>query len=119
MTGGRSRRRLRRPADDKTGARGTNVSDGVTIALDAMGGDHAPRMVVKGADIALQRHPDIHFLLLGAEEKVRPLRVKPPRLASAVTLHHTGEVVADDLRPSLALRTGRPSSMRLAIEAVA
>jgi glycerol-3-phosphate acyltransferase PlsX len=95
------------------------VSDGVTIALDAMGGDHAPRMVVKGADIALRRHPDIRFLLFGAEEKVRPLLAKRPRLASAVTLHHTGEVVADDARPSLALRTGRPSSMRLAIEAVA
>lgn len=95
------------------------MSDGVTIALDAMGGDHAPRMVVKGADIALQRHPDIHFLLFGAEEKVRPLLAKLPRLASAVTFHHTDEVVADDARPSLALRTGRPSSMRLAIDSVA
>ena len=95
------------------------MSDGVTIALDAMGGDHAPRMVVKGADIALQRHPDIRFLLFGAEEKVRPLLAKRPRLANAVTLHHTGEVVADDARPSLALRTGRQSSMRLAIDAVA
>ncbi len=54
------------------------MSDGVTIALDAMGGDRAPRMVVKGADIALQRHPDIHFLLFGAEEKVGPLLAKLP-----------------------------------------
>ena len=95
------------------------MSDGVTIALDAMGGDRAPGMVVKGAAIALQRHPGIHFLLFGAEEKVRPLLTKVPRLASAVTLHHTDEVVADDARPSLALRTGRQTSMRLAIEAVA
>src|SRR4051794_12202034 len=84
-----------------------------------MGGDHAPRVVVKGADIALQRHPGIHFLVFGAEEKVRPLLAKRPRLASAVTLHHTDEVVADDTRPSLALRTGRQSSMWLAIDAVA
>src|SRR3984957_13461716 len=119
MTGGRSPRLRRRPADDKTRVRGTKVSDGVTIALDAMGGDRAPRMVVKGADIALRRHPDIRFLLFGAEEKVRPLLAKRPRRASALTLHHPGEVVADDARPSLALRTGRPSSMRLAIEAVA
>src|SRR5437016_12937136 len=84
-----------------------------------MGGDHAPRMVVKGADIALRRHPDVRFLLFGAEEKVRPLLAKRPRLASAVTLHHTDEVVADDARPSLALRTGRQSSMRLAIDSVA
>src|ERR1700731_1907096 len=118
MTGGRSPKQLRRPADNKTGPE-AQVSDGVTIALDAMGGDHAPRMVVKGADIALQRHPDIRFLLFGAEEKVRPLLAKRPRLANAVTLHHTGEVVAADARPSLALRTGRQSSMRLAIDAVA
>src|ERR1700719_2242997 len=117
MTGGRSPRLRRRPADDKIEVRGTKVSDAVTIALDAMGGDRAPRMVVKGADIALQRYPDIRFLLFGAEEKVRPLLVKLPRLAKAVTLHHTGEVVADDLRPSLALRTGRQSRMWLASEA--
>src|SRR3954447_26287820 len=119
MTGARSPKQLRRPAENQTGAGGNRVSEGVTIALDAMGGDHAPRVVVKGADIALERHPDIHFLLFGAEDKVRPLLAKRPRLAHAVTFHHTGEVVADDLRPSLALRTGRQSSMWLAIDAVA
>jgi phosphate acyltransferase len=95
------------------------VSDGMTIALDAMGGDRAPGIVLKGADIALQRHPDVHFLLFGAQEEVRPLLAKLPRLGGAVTLFHTNEVVADDAKPSLALRTGRQSSMRLAIDAVA
>src|SRR5271166_2685206 len=84
-----------------------------------MGGDRAPGMVVKGADIALRRHPDLQFLLFGAEEEVRPLLANLPRLTKAVTLHHTSEVVADDAKPSLALRTGRQSSMRLAIDAVA
>ena len=91
----------------------------MTIALDAMGGDRAPSIVLKGADIALQRHPDVHFLLFGAQEEVRPLLAKLPRLGGAVTLFHTNEVVADDAKPSLALRTGRQSSMRLAIDAVA
>jgi len=91
----------------------------MTIALDAMGGDRAPSIVLKGADIALQRHPDVHFLLFGAQEEVRPLLAKLPRLRGAVTLFHTNEVVADDAKPSLALRTGRQSSMRLAIDAVA
>jgi phosphate acyltransferase len=95
------------------------VSEGITIALDAMGGDQAPSMVVKGAEIALQRHPDLHFLVFGEQDAVRPLLAKLPRLDDAVTLHHTSEVVADDTKPSLALRTGRQSSMRLAIEAVA
>ena len=95
------------------------MSEGITIALDAMGGDRAPGMVVKGAEIALQRHPDLRFLLFGDEDRVRPFLAKAPHLSRAVTLHHTNELVADDAKPSLALRTGRQSSMRLAIDAVA
>jgi len=84
-----------------------------------MGGDRAPGMVVKGAEIALQRHPDVHFLLFGEQDEIRPLLAKLPHLAKSVTLQHTSDVVADDAKPSLALRTGRQSSMRMAIDAVA
>jgi glycerol-3-phosphate acyltransferase PlsX len=95
------------------------VSDKVTIAIDAMGGDRAPAMVVRGADIALERHPNTRFLIFGAEDQIAPLVAKLPRLQEAAELHHTDEVVLDDAKPSLALRTGRNSSMRLAIDAVA
>jgi glycerol-3-phosphate acyltransferase PlsX len=95
------------------------VSATITIALDAMGGDRAPDMVLEGADIALERHPDVRFLIFGAEPQIRPLLAKLPRLAQAATLHHTDEVVLDDAKPSQALRSGRQSSMRMAIEAVA
>ena len=95
------------------------MSASVTIALDAMGGDHAPGVVLKGADIALVRYPAARFLLFGDEGRVAPLLAKLPRLAKAATLHHTDEVVADDAKPSVALRAARRSSMRLAIEAVA
>jgi glycerol-3-phosphate acyltransferase PlsX len=74
---------------------------------------------VKGAEIALQRHPELRFLLFGAEGQVRPMLARLPRLAEAATLHHTSEAVADDAKPSQTLRTGRQSSMWLAIEAVA
>jgi glycerol-3-phosphate acyltransferase PlsX len=95
------------------------LSDRVTIALDAMGGDRAPDMVLKGASIALQRFPQVHFLIYGVESRIRPILAKLPRLAAQVTLHHTDDVVTDDDKPSQALRTGRRSSMRLAIDAVA
>jgi phosphate acyltransferase len=95
------------------------VSDTITIALDAMGGDRAPDIVLKGAEIALQRHPGVRYLLFGAQDEVRPLLARLPSLGKAVTLFHTSEVVADDAKPSLALRAGRPSSMKLAIDAVA
>ena len=95
------------------------MSEDVTIAVDAMGGARAPDMVLRGADMALQRHPGLRFLLFGDEAGIRPLLAKLPRLAAAVELHHTGEMVMDDDKPSLVLRAGRPSSMRLAIDAVA
>ena len=91
----------------------------ITLALDAMGGDRAPAMVLRGADIALERHPEARFLLFGDEARIAPLLAKLPRLAKATTLQHTDEAVLDDAKPSLALRTGRKSSMRLAIDAVA
>jgi phosphate acyltransferase len=95
------------------------VSAGITIALDAMGGDEAPAMVMKGAELALQRFPEARFLLFGAEDRLRPLLARQPRLAAAASLRHTDEMIPNDAKPSTALRTGRQSSMRLAIDAAA
>src|SRR5205809_5801648 len=83
-----------------------------------MGGDRAPAMVLQGADLALERHPGAQFLLFGDEAQITPLLARLPRLAEAASLHHTDEAVADDAKPSQALRAGRRSSMRLAIDAV-
>jgi glycerol-3-phosphate acyltransferase PlsX len=95
------------------------LSAGIIIALDVMGGDQAPRMVLKGADKALTRYPSAQFQLYGAEQKIKPLLAKMPRLARCATIHHTDEVVTNEAKPSIALRSGRRSSMRLAIDAVA
>ena len=89
------------------------------IALDAMGGDHAPKSVVDGADIARARHPGITFLMFGDEARIRPLLDARPGLAGIVEIVHTTEAVADDTKVAQALRGGRRSSMRLAIDAVA
>jgi phosphate acyltransferase len=95
------------------------VNGTITIALDAMGGDRAPAMVLKGADIALLRHPAVQFQIFGDEGRIAPLLAQLPRLAAAAVVHHTDEAVADDAKPSQALRGGRRSSMRLAVDAVA
>jgi phosphate acyltransferase len=95
------------------------VAGGITIALDAMGGDHAPATVLHGADLALERHPQTRFLLFGEESRIAPLMTRLPRLAGMATVHHTSETVQDDDKPSQALRAGRQTSMRMAIEAVA
>src|SRR3546814_20846729 len=49
------------------------MAKALTIALDAMGGDAAPPMVVRGAAIALERFPDVRFLMVGRESEVAPL----------------------------------------------
>lgn len=95
------------------------MSAKITIAIDAMGGDHAPKMVLKGANKALNRFPQVEFLLFGNEQRINPLLTKMPRLARRCTVCHTDEVVTGDAKPSQALRTARQSSMWLAIDAVA
>jgi glycerol-3-phosphate acyltransferase PlsX len=95
------------------------VNQEITLALDAMGGAQAPEMVLRGAEMALQRHPGLHFLVFGKENALLPLLARLPRLAEAVDVRHTSETVLDDDKPSVALRSGRQSSMRLAIDAVA
>ncbi|WP_193180536.1 phosphate acyltransferase PlsX [Nisaea sediminum] len=94
--------------------------DGPTLALDAMGGDHAPDIVIRGADIALARMPDLKLILVGDEAQLRPLIEKTKRLATSnFTLIHTDKAVGAAEKPSVALRSGRNSSMRLAINQVA
>ncbi len=90
----------------------------ISIALDAMGGDHAPDMVVRGADLARQRYPHVRFLLFGIEERLRPLLDRCAGLAKVAELRHAEDVVRGEDKPSVALRAGRASSMRLAIDAV-
>ncbi|MDX2073953.1 MAG: phosphate acyltransferase PlsX [Alphaproteobacteria bacterium] len=88
------------------------------IALDAMGGDHAPMSVLRGAEKALIRHPGLKFLLFGNRDHITPILRTLPRLQGASEVIHTEQVIAGDDKPSQAVRRGRQSSMWLAIEAV-
>ena len=91
----------------------------VRIALDAMGGDHGPSVVVGGAELSLTRHPDTEFLLFGDRTAIEPLLVTRPKLAGATKLVHTDIAVKMEEKPSQALRHGRwKSSMWLALDAV-
>jgi len=91
----------------------------VRIALDAMGGDHGVSVVVPGAQISLDRHPDIEYLLYGDGAQIAPLLAANPKLEAAARSVHTDVAVRMDDKPSQALRRGRwKSSMWLAIDAV-
>lgn len=91
----------------------------VRIALDAMGGDFGPSVIVPGAALALVRRPDTEYLLFGDGAQIEPLLARNPKLAARARLIHTATAVRMDEKPSQALRHGRrTSSMWLALEAV-
>jgi glycerol-3-phosphate acyltransferase PlsX len=97
---------------------GLGMAEPKTLALDAMGGDHGPSVVVPGAAIALARHGGLGVIFCGDEAQIRPLVEREPALAGRCEIRHTDVVVAMDAKPSQALRRGRGSSMFKALEAV-
>jgi glycerol-3-phosphate acyltransferase PlsX len=91
----------------------------VRIALDAMGGDVGASVVVPGAAISLERHPDTEFVLVGNRTLIEEQLAKYPKLRAASRVIHTDVAVSMEDKPSQALRRGRKtSSMWLAIDAV-
>jgi len=94
------------------------VTAAFTLAIDAMGGDRAPEMVVDGMEIAAERHPAAKFLLVGDQARLGALLAGHKRAVRACTLRHAPEVIGNDMKPSAAVRS-RLSSMRVAIDAVA
>ncbi len=95
------------------------MTDTITISVDAMGGDHAPRAVIHGADLALREHKDTKFIFHGREEQINPLLEEFPRLKPVSTVRHCETVIAMDEKPSQALRKGKgTSSMWMTIQAV-
>jgi glycerol-3-phosphate acyltransferase PlsX len=95
------------------------VSARLTIAVDAMGGDNAPAVVLQGVKVAHKRFPSVHFLLFGDEARLTPMVAAEPGLGEYCTVRHAPDAVAPDAKPSQVIRTGRKSSMWLAVEAVA
>jgi phosphate acyltransferase len=91
----------------------------VRIALDAMGGDYGTKVVVAGAALSLQRHPDAEFVFVGDRLAVEPMLSSRPALRASSRLVHTDVEVKMHDKPSHALRHGRwKSSMWMAIDAV-
>ena len=91
----------------------------VRIALDAMGGDFGPSVIVPGAELSLGQHPGIEFLLFGDRAAIEPLVDARPQLKAAARIIHTDIAISMNAKPSQALRQGRwKSSMSLAIDAV-
>jgi glycerol-3-phosphate acyltransferase PlsX len=89
------------------------------IALDAMGGDHGPSVIVPAAKKALGEISDIQLVLVGDETQLRDEMEKLGLTdESRLSIQHASEVVAMDEAPAQALKKKKDSSMRVAINLV-
>lgn len=61
----------------------------LTIALDAMGGDFGPQVVIPGAHLSLIRHPDTRFIFFGVEELIAKELANFPDLRAQSEIVHT------------------------------
>lgn len=90
----------------------------ITIAIDAMGGDHGLTVTVPASIDALNSFSDIHIVLVGQESLIQAELTKYQYDSSRITVQHADQVVEMDDLPSKALRNKRQSSMRIALNLV-
>jgi glycerol-3-phosphate acyltransferase PlsX len=88
----------------------------VTIAIDAMGGDHGTHVTVPAAVEYLQKNPDDTIVLVGLPDAIEAeLRALNVAVGPHLRIHAAREVVGMDESPQLALRNKKDSSMRVAV----
>jgi len=105
-------------ASGAAGSESAGTAERYALAVDAMGGDHAPEAVLDGLERAAERHKGARFLLVGDEARLKAGLATRPRAAALCTIRHTPDFIPGDMKPTAALRVRR-ASMRLAIDAVA
>lgn len=84
------------------------------IAVDAMGGDNAPKAIVEGVMLAKKDFPDIEFLLFGQEDAIKEHVTDNKN----IRIIHTDEKIESDDEPVKAIRRKKQASMVLAAQAV-
>ena len=95
------------------------MSVNITVAVDAMGGDHGPEVTVPAALELLERDPGVSIILVGLPDRIEAvLRRRQAVPSSRLQIHAATEVVAMDEPPAQALKRKKDSSMRVAIELV-
>ncbi len=97
----------------------------IIVALDAMGGDYAPVIVIEGAELALSKFNKfndtkavLEYMIFGDTEVISPLVNKYPKLKDASIIIHSEHKVAAEDKPSYALRNSKNTSMGMAISSV-
>ncbi|NLA05031.1 MAG: phosphate acyltransferase PlsX [Firmicutes bacterium] len=90
----------------------------VKLAVDAMGGDHAPREIVRGAVAALQAQKDLELLLVGRRVPVEEALAGLSFPGGRLEIIQADEVIRGDDNPALAVRRKKNSSLVVALDLV-
>jgi len=90
----------------------------ITIAIDAMGGDHGPKVTVPAAVAYLRKNPNDTIVLVGLRDAIEAELGSSQLRNTRLRIHPASEVVGMDESPQLALRGKKDSSMRIAINLV-
>ncbi|HZA14825.1 MAG TPA: phosphate acyltransferase PlsX [Myxococcaceae bacterium] len=88
------------------------------LALDAMGGDHAPAAAVEGAVRFARSHPSHTVILVGDTAHVRPLLARDGTPPANVLIEHASQVVGFEEDAGAAIRRKKDSSLRVGLELV-
>ncbi len=103
------------------------MSELSTIALDAMGGDHGPEVVIPAAARVLKKHRNLRIILVGDENRIRQVAQRcgvalhdddGANRGGVMSVHHASQVVEMHEEPAIAVRKKKDSSMRVAINLV-
>lgn len=88
------------------------------VALDAMGGDHAPSVNIEGAIETIREREDIEVILVGDESLVKKELKKKRYIPDRISLEHASQVVEMHESLSAAIRKKKDSSIKIGIELV-
>lgn len=89
----------------------------VKIAVDAMGGDHAPLEIIKGSVQASQELPDVGIILAGDPLQINPL-LKKFKAPASITVAPATQVIGMNEHPVSAVREKKDSSINVALDQV-
>ncbi|CAM8425820.1 PlsX Fatty acid/phospholipid biosynthesis enzyme [Candidatus Methylopumilus universalis] len=90
----------------------------ITLAVDAMGGDHGPSVTIPAAINALSKYDQLHIILVGDKELIQTELKKNKYTNMRLSIQHASEVVDMDESPQSALKNKKDSSMRVAINLI-
>ena len=90
----------------------------ITLAVDAMGGDHGPSVTIPASINALSKYDQLHIILVGDKELIRTELKKNKYTNTRLSIQHASEVVEMDESPQSALKNKKDSSMRVAINLI-